>query len=203
MSLLLWTGRAFSGGSLPSRVACALPYSVRHLLLRGKLPRDPCEMETSPAFSLALPVLKLFMGSLFLAHKINSKLTCKGRSSFCLQVHLSVSCLTPNAAFASLHPAAACLWLCWDCSLRLKCSSPVTSVANSCSPGKAWWRHSLPPKAQGSRLYQGPGCTESWWSVSLPRPRLLRAGITESLFSFLLSSRTQYRLPCDEVGDGA
>lgn len=79
------------------------PYSVWHLLLHGKLPHDPCEMETSPAASLVLPVLKL-TGSLFLSHKINSKLSWKGGSSFCLQVHLSVSCLTPNAAFGRPAP---------------------------------------------------------------------------------------------------
>lgn len=38
--------------------------------------RDPREMEASPAFSLALPALKLH-GFPVLAHKINPKLTCK------------------------------------------------------------------------------------------------------------------------------
>lgn len=87
--------------------------------------RDPREMEASPAFSLALPALKLFTGSLFLAHKVNPKLTCKSEIQLRPASPTYVSCLAPSAAFAGLHPATARPRPRWACALRLEGPSPV------------------------------------------------------------------------------
>lgn len=116
--------------------------------------RDPREMEASPAFSLALPALKLFTGSLFLAHKINPKLTCKSEIQLRPASPPYVSCLAPSAAFAGLHPATARPRPRWACALRLEGPPP--------SPSRGWF------------LLTCEG--EAFSSPSKPRPpALLRA----------------------------
>lgn len=118
--------------------------------------RDPREMEASPAFSLALPALKLH-GFPVPGPQNKPKVNMQKRDP--ASARKSPLCLLPRPECCVCRPAPRHCPPRASLGLRPPPGRPLPRrlpVAGSCSPAKARQRHSLPPRSPGLPPCSGP-----------------------------------------------